>query len=296
MTPSAEPSNTLDTDWLELCRRSTAGVRSALEAYPSPAERALTTGRGEGGDMALAIDRAAEDAIFAELEALGRPLTAVSEERGHVELNGGGPVHVVVDPIDGSLNAKRRLPFHCLSIAVATGPTMEEVEFGYIAELAGGAGASTATRGGEWWAELGAGAFADGTRLSVHDRPEGSRDLEVLAIESANPLIVAANAEAIAATGAHRLRALGAIALALCLVAGGRADAMASLAACRSVDAAAGQLIVREAGGAVVFPDAQDAQGRTSLDLSMRSRVLAAWRQAELDTVLGALGDSARDG
>src|SRR5688572_9798973 len=155
MTPSAEPSTTLDTDWLELCRRSTAGVRSALEAYPSPAERALTTGRGEGGDMALAMDRAAEDAIFAELEALGRPLTAVSEERGHVELNGGGPVHVVVDPIDGSLNAKRRLPFHCLSIAIATGPTMEEVEFGYIAELAGGAGASTATRGGEWWAELG---------------------------------------------------------------------------------------------------------------------------------------------
>ena len=294
MTAPTDPAPALETDWLELCRRATAGVRSALEAYPSPAERARTTGRGEGGDLALAIDRAAEDAIFAELEAIEVPMTVISEERGHVAVNGGGPVHVVVDPIDGSLNAKRRLPFHCLSIAVASGPTMEEVEFGYIAELAGGAGASTEASGGEWWAELGKGAFADGARLSVADRPDDSRHLEVLAIESANPRIVAANAEAIAATGAHRLRALGAIALALCLVAGGRADAMASLAPCRSVDAAAGQLIVREAGGAVVFPDARDDAGHTSLDLSMRSRVLAAWRQAELDTLLDALGGRAR--
>ena len=293
MTASIEPSATLDVYWLGLCRRATAGVRSALEAYPTPTDRARTTGRGEGGDLALAIDRAAEDAIFAELEALGLGLTAVSEERGHVAVSGGGPVHVVVDPIDGSLNAKRRLPFHCLSIAVASGSTMEEVEFGYIAELAGGAGASTESSGSEWWATRGEGAFTDGARLSVSDRPDEARDIEVLAIESANPRIVAANAEAIAATGAHRLRALGAIALALCLVAGGRADAMASLAPCRSVDAAAGQLIVREAGGVVVFPDAQDSEGRTSLDLSMRSRVLAAWRQTELDTLLKALGGRA---
>ena len=128
MTTPTEPDRTLDIDWLGLCRRATTGVRDALESYPTPAERALTTGRGEGGDLALAMDRAAEDAIFAELEALGLVLTAVSEERGHVAVSGGGPVHVVVDPIDGSLNAKRRLPFHCLSIAVASGSTMEEVE------------------------------------------------------------------------------------------------------------------------------------------------------------------------
>jgi myo-inositol-1(or 4)-monophosphatase len=294
-TPSAsDPA--LEADWLALCRRATAGVKDALEVYTSAAERSRTTGRGEGGDLALAMDRAAEDAIFVELEALELGLTAISEERGHVAVNGGGPVHVVVDPIDGSLNAKRRLPFHCLSIAVASGPAMEDVEFGYIAELAAGAGASTETVGGEWWAARGQGAFAGAERLTVSDRPEDSRDLEVLAIESANPHVVAANAEAIASTGAHRLRALGAIALALCLVAGGRADAMASLAPCRSVDAAAGQLIVREAGGVAVFPDAQDESGRTSLDLSMRSRVLAAWRQTELDTVLRALRGEARPG
>ena len=199
-------------------------------------------------------------------------------------------MHVVVDPIDGSLNAKRRMPFHCLSIAVAAGTTMEDVELAYIAELAGGAGASTYSSGGEWWAQRGRGAYADGEPIAVSDRPDDSPGIEVLAFESAHPRIVAAMAEELARTGAHRLRALGAIALALCLVAGGRADAMLSLAPCRSVDAAAGQLIVREAGGVVVFPDASDAEGRTPLDLSMRSRVMAAWRLEELDVLLEALG------
>jgi myo-inositol-1(or 4)-monophosphatase len=285
-----QPDPALAADWLAACRRMTEGVRAALARYPTPDERARTTGRGEGGDMALAIDRAAEDAVFAELEALGLPLTVVSEERGHVPLAGGGPVHVVVDPIDGSLNAKRRLPFHCLSIAVAAGPTMKDVVFGYIAELAAGAGASPHAVGGEWWARRGGGAFADDEPLSVHDRPADSQAIEVLAFESANPRVVAALADELASTGARRLRSLGAIALALCLVAGGRADAMTSLAPCRSVDAAAGQLIVREAGGVVAFPDARDANGSTSLDLEMRSRVMAAWRQEELDALLEAFG------
>src|SRR5215210_7127193 len=97
-----------DADWLGFCRRASQAARDALAAYPTPAERALETGRGEGGDMALVIDRAAEDAIFVELEQLGVPVTAISEERGELELGGGGGTRVVIDPVDGSLNAKRR--------------------------------------------------------------------------------------------------------------------------------------------------------------------------------------------
>jgi len=65
------------------------------------------------------------------------------------------------------------------------------------------------------------------------------------------------------------------VAVTLCLVAAGQLDAMLSLRRIRSVDAAAGQLIVREAGGVVSFPHAD------ALDLEMRSRVLAA-RDPEL--------------
>jgi myo-inositol-1(or 4)-monophosphatase len=69
---------------------------------------------------------------------------------------------------------------------------------------------------------------------------------------------------------------IGSIALSLCFVASARFDGMLSLRPARSVDAAAGQLIVREAGGEVSFPDADgDRPLGAGLDLEMRSRVVA---------------------
>jgi myo-inositol-1(or 4)-monophosphatase len=97
----------------------------------------------------------------------------------------------------------------------------------------------------------------------------------VLGLETARPELVAAAAAAIGSVGARRLRALGSVAMTLCLTAAGQLDAMLSLRPIRSVDAAAAQLLVTEAGGAVAFP-ADDA-----LTLDMRSPVLAA-RDAEL--------------
>ena len=76
------------------------------------------------------------------------------------------------------------------------------------------------------------------------------------------------------------------IALALCWVAGGRYDALATLSTCRSVDFAAGQLIVSEAGGVVAMPDAGGDVAGTSLDLATRTRVLAAAHPAMLERLL----------
>jgi myo-inositol-1(or 4)-monophosphatase len=263
MSSSEDAPSASQADWLGFCRRATAGVRAALARYPQTVDRARGTGRGEGGDVALVIDRAAEDAIFAELESLGIALTAISEERGRVAVAGGGPVHVVIDPIDGSLNAKRGLPFFGVSIAIAGGDAMADVELGYVQDLG---------REEEWWAVDGRGAFVNGERLPPLD-PDGP--LEMIGVDSAQPDLVARHAEALDALGADRLRALGSIALSLCHVAAGRLDAMVSLAPCRSVDAAAGQLLVREAGGAVAFPDAAGADA-VPLGLEMRSRVVAA--------------------
>ncbi|WP_249011662.1 inositol monophosphatase family protein [Conexibacter sp. DBS9H8] len=264
----------LASDWLVACRSAVTDVRSLLESLPSIADRAVETGTvGSGGDDTLMIDAAAEEAIFAQLDALhagGLDFTAVSEERGEVSF-GGGPLRVVIDPIDGSLNAKRGLPHHALSIAVADGPLMSDVRFGYVFDF----GPEE-----EWWASEGAGAFCNGRRLdpSVPERRGPTGRLEVLGIESADPRWVAAAAEPLAAS-AYRLRALGTIAAALCQVAAGRLDGLVSLRACRAVDAAAGQLIVREGGGAVAFP-ACDAPLGAPLDVIAHSPVVAARSEA----------------
>jgi myo-inositol-1(or 4)-monophosphatase len=260
-----------DADWLGLCRRAAAAAREAVAELAGTAERSAEQGRGEGGDMTLAVDQAAEDAVFAELEAFGRPLLAVSEERGELAICGGGSVRVVIDPVDGSMNAKRALPFACVSIAVASGPRMANVQIGFVAEL---------DPARDWWALRGEGAWRDGERLG----PLSPGPLEVLGLETARPSLVAAAAEAIAATEARRLRALGSVAASMCLVAGGSLDAMITLREVRSIDVAAAQLIVEEAGGAVALP------GGDALDLEMRSTALAARDPAILDRLLTARG------
>jgi len=272
----------LDADWLALCRRVVKGLEQLLTAAPTTRERAIETGtRGSGGDRTLVIDQSAEDVVLAELEALreqGLGFIALSEERGEIDY-GDDTVRVIIDPIDGSLNAKRGIPHHALSIAVADGPTMADVAFGYVYEF----GTSE-----EWWARRGEGAWLNGARLDPGLPERRGRDgrLEVLGIESADPRWVAGSIDALVGS-AYRLRALGTIASTLCQVAAARFDGMVSLQRIRGVDAAAGQLIVREAGGLVSFPGCEQPLA-APLDTRPLSPVVAARRAetlAELEQV-----------
>ena len=281
-TGSKAPDGLLSHDWLGACRRAAEGLRAVLRDNPTSAERVVETGdRGEGGDLTLVIDAAAEDAVFSQLDRLhaaGARFTAVAEERGFVDY-GDPDVLVVIDPIDGSMNAKRGLTHHALSVAVAAGPTMADVVFGYVYDLGPGE---------EWRAVRGGGAFLNDQPLD-HPQPERRRKdgkLELVAIESANPKWLAASSEALVrVTG--RVRAMGSIAISLCQVAATRVDGMATLWNCRAVDAAAAQLVVRESGGFVRFT-ACDAPLSAPLDLEPRSPVVASRTEtalAELSTV-----------
>jgi myo-inositol-1(or 4)-monophosphatase len=267
MDPGSSP------DWLGVARRAASGIRQLLEERPTIAERVRETGTtGEGGDRTLLIDEAAEAIVFAQLAALheqGVRFTAVSEERGTVDF-GGGDTLVVIDPIDGSLNAKRGLPHHAVSIAVAEGPTMADVVFGFVQDFGPDE---------EWVAFRGHGARLNGMPLdgTLGERRVKGR-LEVIGVESADPRWVVASADALAEV-AHRIRAIGTMASAICQVAGARFDGMVSLRNCRAVDAAAAQLIAREAGGHVAFI-AYDDPLAAPLDLEPHSPVVAA-RTAE---------------
>ncbi|MDH4101960.1 MAG: D-fructose 1,6-bisphosphatase [Thermoleophilia bacterium] len=263
------------TSWLDTCRLCVSDIQDMLQRLPTRREREPVLRMGEGGDETTAIDQAAEDVAVARLEARGGDFVLVSEELGERVFGAGGEHRVVVDPIDGSVNAKRGIPFFSFSLAVAEGPTMGDVTFGYVYDFG---------TGEEWTAERGGGAFVNGTPIGGV-RPK--ERIEILSFEGTTTPIIADRVGHVLGV-ADRVRVMGSLALSLCHLADGRVDAVCSLKPARSVDIAAAQLLVRECGLAIeLFEDPPFE--RAPLDLEMRSRLVAAGSEAlaaELAAVL----------
>ena len=138
---------------------------------------------------------------------------------------------------------------------------MADVHFGFVYDFGSGE---------EWHATRGEGARLNGDALSAVPRER----LELLSMEATRTDLVARHAPAFVPV-ARRIRVMGSLALSLCHLAAGRIDAVCSLKEARSVDVAAGQLIVREAGGFVSFPRCEDPLG-APLDAAPSSPVIAA--------------------
>jgi fructose-1,6-bisphosphatase/inositol monophosphatase family enzyme len=240
-----------------------AGVRQALHDAATAVRTALD-GLGDWGTAGTRpgqyrSDLAADAAALAVLDAAG--LGVMSEESGlH---RGDREVIVVLDPVDGSTNAHRRIPWFATSLCAVDrdGPWLALVVDQAI--------------GVRYEAERGGGATVDGEPLT----PSGCTDLAdaVVGLSGYPPRHL----------GWGQLRALGAIALDLCAVAGGRLDAYVdcSPSAHGPWDYLAGMLVCREAGVPVV--DAYDRE-LVTVDHAARRTPLAAATPALLDEVVSA--------
>ena len=269
----------MSADWPSVCREAGAAVAEVVTSLPTRAEREPVVGDGLGGDETTAIDAAAEAAVVEVLErvhAQGAAFVLISEELGERTFGASTDgLRVVLDPIDGSLNAKRGIPFFCVSIAVADGPEMGDVFFGYVLDLG---------TGEEWTATRGGGACLNGRPLDM----EGPKDeIEVLELEATRTDLVAAEVPGLVGF-AVRTRVMGALALGLCHLAAGRVDAVCSLKPARSVDIAAAQLLIRERGYAIDLPEDAPFE-RAALDVAGRSRVVAAATRERCDQLFARL-------
>jgi myo-inositol-1(or 4)-monophosphatase len=268
--------------WREAFRRIVSTQVDLFAGTRGIEARTVYEGVGEGGDRTLEIDRQAEDLVFGELGILheaGADFTAVAEERGEVEFgDGGSPWRVVVDPIDGSLNARRTIPSHSLSVAVASGPSLADVEYAFVHDFGAREEFSAAHHRGAWLNDEALVARGPGYGL------------ELVGLEASKPELIAPIIDGLAGK-AFRVRSLGSLAISLCYVAAGRFDGLVSARQTRSVDIAAAQLIAREAGAVVRF-DPFDLDG-AHLGLEARYEVAAALDEELLGTLLEIQRDAA---
>ena len=231
--------------------RSTVMPLAGTDAGRAPLEV------GAGGDRTMELDRAAEAAVFAELdeiEARGERFAILSEEAGRRSLGADYPL-VLVDPVDGSLNAKQGVPFFGVMLALLDGPTIGDTLAGCVVNL---------VNGETWTAIRGQGAWRGGELIKV--MPQAAGGLELVALES-TPRALDHARGLVQASG--KIRILGSMALAIAHTAWGSFDAFCAPVPVRVFDMAASLLILAEAGGL-----ATDLEGRplSSMPAHLESR------------------------
>lgn len=237
-------------DWLPIliqCKENViALIRPLLKTLDEPQP---DLGIGAGGDQMKLVDLTAEKAIVEVLTARGVSFTLVSEESGVKEF-GADPkaCYVTVDPIDGTTNLVRGLPFYCSSIAVSHKPMLSDVYAALVADLFHGT-TYTATKS--------KGAFRDGQKITTSVVTSLWEAVVGLDLNTYKAKEISSQLSELIQNTKH-IRHFGANALELCFVAEGLTDAFVDIRGkLRTTDVAAGFLILKEAGGTISAPDGQ---------------------------------------
>jgi fructose-1,6-bisphosphatase/inositol monophosphatase family enzyme len=211
-------------------------------------------------------DVVADEVIVPRLVAEG--LGVLSEESG---LTPAGPVTVVVDPIDGSTNASRDLPWYATSLCAvdADGPlaaVVANLATGERFRAVRGQGAEVSAGDGGW------GGVAPSGRTAIGES------------------IVAFSGLPKAHGGWAQFRVYGAAALDMCAVACGRFDAYVDLNRAHGVwDYLGALLVCSEAGASVVDSGGEDL---VVLDVDARRGPVAAASPELLDYLLADVVDT----
>ena len=228
-----------DPTLLELCRAVYEDVKAAISALKGTAPANDFMFVGADGTDTKRIDLAAEDAMIERFQKSGHAIRIISEERGETLIGDPAAIEfaVIVDPLDGTANAVSDIPMYSLSIAFSK-PDLTGIYFGYVRNLADGS---------EFYAEAGKGAYMNGEKIKT-SAVSAIRELTI----SAYGYRQNTDRTTKICSRVKKLRVFGSVALELCYVAAGKIDAFIDVRlTLRLVDIAAGQLIVKEAGGSV---------------------------------------------
>jgi len=231
-----------------LCDSISAAVSNSIKTMIGQPSSGMMVAMGADGTPTKSIDRIAENTVLLKLKDSRLGFKVLSEERGEVLIGNDPEYYVFLDPLDGTFNAIKGIPFYSLSLHLSN----KDFRFGYISDLA---------RGTKYYAEAGGGAYVDAEttqRLNVSET-------SVLKDFSISAYTLRPNTSRIVSLGdsIRRIRTLGSTSLEMALVASGKLDAFIDVrGTLRVVDVAAGKLVLEEAQGLVT-----DSKGK-ELDLN----------------------------
>ncbi len=209
-------------------------VRARTKKMAGTARGNRQLGRGAGGDVSRRIDLVAEKTVMDVIRKRGVDATVIGEECGRIEGKSG---YVIMDAIDGTTNASRRIPFYCCSLAYATDFRLSAVTDAAVIDLA---------NGDLYHASKSRGAFCNGRRIRA--RGAGDDWMVGMNVSGVGPDVIKQLAPLM--IDARHVRLFGAVALELCYLARGWIDASVDLRGrIRPTDIAAAYLIVKEASG-----------------------------------------------
>ncbi|WP_321210918.1 bifunctional fructose-bisphosphatase/inositol-phosphate phosphatase [Methanothermobacter sp. DP] len=257
--------------WKSIAVKMAEQVEKAVAPLVGTPDAGEIIKMGADGTPTKLIDLVAEDEAIGVLENTDRPVTIISEEIGILHINQEPPdeprIIFVVDPLDGTSNAIRNIPFYGISVAVAEYipggdlPSLNNVLMGFVKNFA---------TGDLYWAIRGQGAFLNDKKICASSQNSLDRTSLGAFIYGTRFRRVDSICRVI-----RRMRILGSVALELAYVASGSYDAFMDLREnLRIVDIAASKLIVEEAGGVVTNERGESIDGL--LNVKARTSLIAA--------------------
>lgn len=222
--------------WLNFCKDLGEKVFVKFQEYLKKEDRKKFVKYGYGGDKTLFLDDVIEKLIIDELKTTGKNFKLISEETG-IKIFGEKPEFIiVVDPVDGSNNMKFGLPFVATSIAIGDlSEMMKGIEVGYIKNV---------INGDYYYSIKNKGAFKNDKKIQVSKEEIGCVLVDVVKNRKENFRRLIDFGD-----NFPFVRMLGSGCLGTCFVAEGAVDGYVWLSSKRTIDYAATQLILREAGG-----------------------------------------------
>jgi myo-inositol-1(or 4)-monophosphatase len=254
-------------DWHQILTSCKENVRKHIQPLLKPPEEPQPSlGTGAGGDPMKLVDLVAEKAIIEILLKNNLNFTLISEESG-IKQFGNSPeqFYITVDPVDGTNNFIRGLPFYATSIAVSEEPKLSKIFAGTVTDL---------NHNITYIAQKGKGAYRNQEKITsskANNLQEAmiGLDINTVKIKELIPQIT----ELIQKT--KHIRHFGANALELCYVADGSTEAFVDLRGkIRTTDVAAAFLIIKEAGGTVTTPEGTPVEAE--LDPTKRLKFVAS--------------------